>query len=70
MEEQEEAAPVSLGSRLSSVPGWDLWPSVLSGGGWASLRGDPGCGGDCCGCRVSGTSWWIPGSLGINTSRC
>lgn len=24
MEEQEEAAPVSLGSGLSSVPGWDF----------------------------------------------
>lgn len=32
MEEQEEAAPVSLGSRLSFMPGWDSWPSVLSVG--------------------------------------
>lgn len=30
MEEQEEAAPVSLGSRLSYVPRWDFWPSVLT----------------------------------------
>lgn len=32
MEEEEEAAPVSLGSGLSFVPGWDFWPSVLSVG--------------------------------------
>lgn len=32
VEEEEEAAPVSLGSRLSFVPGWDFWPSVLSVG--------------------------------------
>lgn len=30
MEEQEEAASVSLGSRLSYVPRWDFWPSVLT----------------------------------------
>lgn len=28
----EEAAPVSLGSGLSYVPGWDFWPSVLTVG--------------------------------------
>lgn len=32
VEEQEEAAPASLGSGLSFVPGWDSWPSVLSVG--------------------------------------
>lgn len=54
MEEQEEAAPVPLGSGLSFVPGWDFWPSVLSVGSRRPHQ-DPGCGGDWCGCRMSGT---------------